>query len=853
MTKYKSLNDTQLLRLSKVGGLVATYPKRKKNSLLLTLMFSSQLLLIVPVAAKYKVNDIKRNTKSIELEKRRLQATYTIKGRVVSTDQTTIPFATVRVMKSGDQKVVSTSISDNEGRFSVVVNEKGVYLLSVSSIEMKPTVQEVIVANEPTVQLSDIVLFSSVKELNSVTITSKRPLVIQEADRIVYDVQADSQNTVYSVLDMMRKVPYLSLDGEGKILFKGSSSYKVFINGKPSAMVERNPTDVLRSIPASTIKSIEVITTPPSKYDAEGLAGIINIITKKEIANGYHGSFNISGKAPEGGLGTGGGFTFKEGKLGVSTFAGISRNDVPRTIGATSRTTTGISETQLKQHNTTLTNSHTGYAGLEASYELDSLNLISGQLNWSSSRSTGLATQSSALTGAVQQNYSLSNDRGNEGRGLDVAAHYQLGFQANKNQLLTVSYRYLKSENSLMNTIDLFDQFNQDNNDYRQLNAESLAEQTAQIDYVHPIKNLTIEAGLKGIFRTNKSDFQFRNLNPLTNDYELDLSRSNVFDNTQDVLAVYNSYNYQAVNWQFKAGIRAEQTIINGIYSENTTQLKQKYLNVVPAIVVNKKFKDRSSLSFSFSKRIQRPAISQLNPFVDRSNPDFETTGNPHLRPITSDSYNISYLKSSKGTVNISIGHFNFSRLINPFSTYDPSSNVTVTRFENNGKGHVWKTNIYIRYPILDNWDVVYNGDLRHVVFYGMVNNITVRNSGVDFYSYASTGFTFKKGWRANMDFTYKKSGILLPLGKTNGFTASSFTLNKNLMQEKLTLSAAVSNPFSKFRYIEEQTFGQDFLQTNDRQVYYRKFTVSLNYRFGKLKEEIKKNKRGIKNDDLSN
>jgi ferric enterobactin receptor len=789
----------------------------------------------------------------ILLEKRQQQTAYTIKGRVTGPDHSAIELATIRIIKSGNQKIISTAIADNGGRFALTVYEKGDYLLKVTSVETDSLTQKITVADELAIQLPDIVLNSSAKQLNNVSITSKRPLITQEADRIVYDLQADPQSKVSSVLDMMRKVPYLSVDGDDNILLKGSSGYRIFINGKPSGMVERNPKDVLRSIPASTIKSIEVITTPPSKYDAEGLAGIINIITNKEIANGYHGSVNISEKGPLGGPGTGGAVTFKEGNLGLSALAGISRNNIPETSGTLSRSTTGTNITNLTQHSTGLTNSHTGYAGLEFSYEMDSLDLISGQLNWSSSKFAGLDTQTSLLNGADLQQYRLSNDRGSKGDGLDAAINYQLGFKANKDQLLTISYRYMKSTSSLFNRIDLSDQINNDHPDYHQSNAESLEEQTVQADYVQPLKKLTIEAGLKGIFRTNKSDFQYHNLSSLTGEYETDQTRSNLFNNSQDVLAIYNSYNYQNENWQLRAGVRAEETIINGDYSSGSSQLKQKYLNVVPAIVVNRKFKDRSSLSFSFAKRIQRPAIAQLNPFVDRSNPNFEISGNPDLKPITSNLFQVSYLKSTKATVNISLGYLYFNRVINAFSSYDPTTNVTLTRYENYGKGRVFKTNIYFNYPITDHWNVNLNSDIRHVAFYGLVDNVTLKNSGFDVYVYSSSGYSFKKAWRANADFTFRKAGILLPLGRTNGFTASSFSVNKDVIQNKLTLSAAVSNPFTKYRYVYEQITGPDFLHTTNDQSYYRRFTASLNYRFGKLKEEIKKNKRSIKNDDLSN
>jgi len=789
--------------------------------------------------------------RNILLEKKQ-QTDYTITGRVTGVDHNPVELATLRIAKVGSAKIISTTLADTSGKFNIIVYEQGDYLLTVSAIKTDSLTMKITVGDSKIVELKDIVLKSVPYQLATVNISGSRPLIRQEADRITYDLQADPQSKVSSVLDMMRKVPYLSVDGDDNILLKGSSGYRVFINGKPSAMVERNPKDVLRSIPASTIKSIEVITTPPSRYDAEGLAGIINIITNKDVANGYHGSVNINEKWPVGGPGAGGAFTFKEGKFGMSTLAGISRNNIPETSGELTRVTTGTDPTNLEQHSNNQSNSHTGYAGLDLSYELDSLNLISGQFNWNSSKQTGLAFQTSMLTGSKLQQYYLVNDNNSKGRGLDAAINYQLGFKANKDQLLTISYRYLKNSNSLFNNIDVSNEINYNDPDYHLTNAESLTEHTVQADYVQPIGKIIMEAGLKGIFRKNKSDFQYLIKNPLTGNYDLDQTGSNIFNNSQDVLAAYNSYSYQAAKWQFKAGIRAEETIINGDYSQGSDQIQQRYLNVLPSIVANRKFNDLSSLSLSYSIRIQRPAISQLNPFIDRSNPNFETSGNPNLKPITSTAFQLSYLKSSKLSYNIALGYLYFNQVINSFSSFNPATNVTLTRFENYGKGRVLKSNIYISYQINDHWSVNLNTDIRHVTFYGLVNNVTIKNSAYDAYAYASSGYSFKNGWRANADFTYRKAGILLPLGRTNGFRASSFSVNKDIVQNKLTISAAVSNPFIKYRYVNEQLTGPDFLQTNNYQVYYRRFTMSLNYRFGKLKEEIKKNKRGIKNDDLS-
>jgi outer membrane receptor protein involved in Fe transport len=739
-----------------------------------------------------------------------------------------------------------------DGSFNLTGMLPSTYLLRIRGLGFAG--KTITVNVDHNINLGTIYLASLIKSLKTVNVIATKPLIRQEVDRITYDLQADPQSKVSSVLEMMRKVPYLSVDGDENILLNGSSGYRIFINGKPSGMVERNPKDILRSMPASTIKSIQVITSPSSKYDSEGLAGIINIITIKQIDNGYNGSLNINERGPAGGPGAGSTLTYREGKIVVTALAGASVYNLPETKGYTARTTTGDSATYLNQTAMANSKKHTGYAGVEISYDVDSLHLISAQFNWNTSKSKGLTEQETQLTGAGEllQQYNLVNHSESSGNGIDAAINYQLGFKANKDQTLTLSYRYLNSSNTGFNRLNITNHFHYLFPDYNQSNNEGLSEHTFQADYVQPLKQVTVEAGIKGIFRQNNSDFRYNNLNPVTLLFDLDEMRSNVFNNEQNVLAVYNTYGYHAGSWQVKAGIRAEETIIKGEYTEGNSAVSQKYLNVIPSAVINRKFTNGSSLNLSYSKRIRRPAISQLNPFIDRSNPNFAITGNPGLRPTTSDAIQLTYFKSAKYTLNIVLGYLFFKSLINPLSTFNQATDVTLVRFENTGKGSVLKTNIYISYPVTGKWSINLNSDLRYVTSYAAINNSGLHNSGFMAYVNLSSGYRFNKGWRINADCTYNSGGVSGPQAKINGSTAATVSVNKDIIKNKLTLSGAVNNPFSKFRYNKETTVGPNFIQQTDNQVYYRSVVVSLNYRFGKLKDQIRKNRKGINNDDLS-
>jgi hypothetical protein len=262
---------------------------------------------------------------------------------------------------------------------------------------------------------------------------------------------------------------------------------------------------------------------------------------------------------------------------------------------------------------------------------------------------------------------------------------------------------------------------------------------------------------------------------------------------------------------------------------------------------------DWNSLTLTFSNRIQRPGINQLNPFIDRSNPNVELTGNPNIKPASSNLVQLSYNRSKKGTFNIALGYIAFNGLIGPVTVYNPATNITRTTFENIGKAQVLKTNIFISYPVTKKWNVRVNSDIRSVAAKTMVKGVYLKNNGILGYLNVSSGYGLDKGWRLNADVTLNSGGVSSLQVKVNGFTSSAFSVQKELFKSKLTFSASLNNPFTKYRQNREETVGPDFTQLSSTQTYFRSFGVSLNYRFGKLKDAIKKNKRGITNDDVSN
>jgi outer membrane receptor protein involved in Fe transport len=654
---------------------------------------------------------------------------------------------------------------------------------------------------------------------------------------------------------MVHKIPFLSVDAQDNVLMKGNASFKVLINGKESGMFANNLSQILRTMPASSVLRIEVITIPPSKYDADGLTGIINIVTNRKIAGGYKGSLNVNEGFPKGGPGIGGSITAQVGKLGINAFAGAGIDNRLQTSFFNNRTTTGTNPVVLQQNGNTRLDAKNVYTGMELSYEIDSLNLVTGNLNISGNRQNGVINQVSSLTGpgnTVQQAYYLNNVNRGNGGGFDAALNYQLGFRADKNSLLTFSYRYSDYGSNTSTHIDISNPVHYPVPDYKQPNNADTKEQTAQIDYVHPIHKVNMEAGVKAIFRNSNSNSQYLSLDSANNIFEADPALSNQFNYIQDVFSAYNSYQFSLKKWNFSAGLRAEETYVNAKFISTNTSAVQNYFNVVPSIAINHSFANNSSLNLGFAQRIQRPGIDRLNPFVDRSNPDYIIVGNPGLRPVLMNNMELGYSNGGgkKVSVYVAAGYTFFNNLELTVTNFDPASQITTTTYEDNAKGGGVGFNYHLSYAAGKLYSLTLNGYVMQFFVNGTEDIASSKTNILAGHVSLSNGFKFDGGWSANVNGDYNSHAPRSIQGVSNAYFTSSLSLNKELVKNKLFVSGAINNPFTKFRNDVTRITGPGFEETNSNQLYFRSVRFTLNYNFGHLASDIKKSRKTINNDD---
>lgn len=692
---------------------------------------------------------------------------------------------------------------------------------------------------------------SRIKALKAVTVTGQKPLIRQEVDRLIYDFQADPDSKGSNVLEMMRKVPYLSLDAAGNMLLKGNNSYRILINGKPSALLEKDPSQLLRTIPASTIQQIEVITTPPAKYDGEGLAGIINIITIKRKADGYNGTVNVSEKFPAKGPGAGASFALKSGKLGISAFGGASKSDQPHERNDMQRHSAGEWPAYLEQEGDKRTSRRSAYLGTEISFEADSLHLLTAQFNTSGNNSDGEGFLQSNLgnSHATLQRYYLNSADDGNGNSMDAGINYQITSRKNKNNLLTFSYRYMTNGRKQGYEQSFADTFNYSIPGYRQHDNESFREHAVQADYVRTFRQFSMEAGVKGIWRNNNSDFRYEYYQPSSGKFEQDPS-SNRFNGKQDIFSVYNSYTFSAKKWDIKGGVRVEQTFMSAAFRSDSMHVDQQFLNILPSLIINRRLNNNSSLNLGISQRLKRPNIYRLNPFTDRSNPSSESTGNPALRPSSITDFLLSYSWSKKMSVNAGISYSYNKNMFMEITSFDTTRYITRTAIQNNVRGSGLALNYSINYPILRWLNLNINGNAVYISVKGESDKTTVSLHTWIYAVNTATSVRLNKGWRLNASMNYIGRNQVSLQAYANAMLSSSFGFNKELIKDKLSCSGTINNPFTQYRDNHTTTKGILFTQDSHTQEYFRTVNMSINYNFGKLRQDIKKNKRGIKNDD---
>lgn len=567
-------------------------------------------------------------------------SSFTIKGTVVdSLTSEGEPYATVRLTKPGKlAEAVKMAVTDKAGRFTITAPAKGKYVLTISSMGRADIVKDIDTnGNGRAIDLGTILIKDDRNELSGVEVVAQKPLVKADIDKLEYDIESDPDSKSNTILEMLRKVPMVTVDGEDNIKVNGSSSFKVYVNGRPNNMMSNNPSEVLKSMPANTIKKIEVITNPGPKYDAEGVGGILNIITVGSGFEGYTATF--SANASNRGAGGGVFGTVKSGKLTVSARYNYNYNDQPRSYSGSTLTATddemSASSANIAQDGSSKSSSNFQSGSLEASYEIDTLNLVTASFGlWGNnykSRGASSIIGTSPANGDELYSYNMPSHSKNSWFSIEGSVDYQRLFKV-KDRMLTFSYRISTDPetsdsytdyNDMSAAIDWQDYIRRLENQHND-GSQRTTEHTFQVDYTTPIGKLhTIEAGTKYILRNNSSENDRYTAAAADNgEYEFDEEHSSHYRHNNDIMAAYLGYGIKWKKLSGRLGLRYEHTIQDVEYLLGRgDDFRMHFNDFVPSASIGYRLTDTQNLRLGYNMRIYRPGIWYLNPYLDDSNP----------------------------------------------------------------------------------------------------------------------------------------------------------------------------------------------------------------------------------------
>lgn len=766
--------------------------------------------------------------------------TTTVKG--VLTDKSSgesEPFATVRVFNAGKtEKPVAMFLTDEEGRFSHEVKGKGKFDIVFSCIGKEDLKQTIELGEQDMLDMGTLYIMQNENLLKGVEIVAQKPLVKMEVDKMSYNVAEDEDSKSNTVLDMLRKVPMVTVDGQDNISVNGSSSFKVYVDGMPNPMFSSNPSMVFKSMPATAVKSIEVVTNPGAKYDAEGAAGVLNIVMNRQTPmasqslNGYNGTIRV-------GVGTkqmsGGAFlSGQQGKLSYSANVMTSYNKP----GTTTTEMEQMQDNGVQQLMTSTNDVKTPFTmgSLTLGYQLDPMSNINvtASLNSMSMKSTGTTT--TTMGGSPYGNgfsYGSSTDMKNKNTSFSGSVDYQRFLNQEHTQSLALTYQltYSPTTTEMTSNFDssfLTSQSSFDLTDRYSENKDKTTNHIFQLDYTMPLgtgKTLSLGSKLQLHDATSDAKYYLKDV--------YDPSSSSDYEYSNKILAGYGEF---AGNWSklgAKAGLRYEQTWQDVEYHlGNGQDFSTNYSSLVPMASLQYNLSQGSNLGLSYNMRISRPGISYLNPYVDKTNPIALTYGNPDLDVEKAHNVTLVYnVFSSKLMMNLNLHHNFVDNAISQYSFYD-ADNLLNTTYGNVVSSHQTGLSGYVNYLITKNTRLFFNGGLN----YTDLRSNTLAQSNNGWTANIMGGVQQTLPWKLQLSaFAIASTKNYTLQGWSGGFNLVTASMSKTLLNDKLSLSISGMVGLNKGGKLNIESYnkGTNFTAHNNISVPIYGVTFTASYTFG--------------------
>lgn len=790
----------------------------------------------------------------------------TLSGTVIdSLNQKPVDYATISIFKNGSTAPVNGGLTDDKGNFRITNVPPGVYRIQIDFVgyTRKTLSGLVLAADKSGKNFGKIIISPNENMLAAVQITGQQALIENRIDKLVFNAEKDVTSSGGNAADILRKVPMVSVDMDGNVALRGSQNVRILINGKPSGALTTNAADVLKSMPSDQIKNIEVITAPSAKYDAEGSAGIINIITKKKEISGISGMVST-------GIGNrqnneNANINFNKNKLSLTANIGYNSSWPQTTYSSFNSANSDLgTSSSSRGENTSKRHFLSGSASL--GYDFNEQNSFSSAFSTRGgafeNTGTTLNTNFSPAQGSVD--YTATNANKNSFSNFDWNNDFTHKFKK-EGEELSIAGQWTHGTND----VNYLSEYSAFTRNQRAVNQGTNNEYTVQTDYVRPLnKVFKIETGAKTIVRKIKSDYDF--FNPGENgQYAFNPLISNTYDYGQDVYSGYGLLTSSLSHGiTIQVGARVEHTRIDG-KSGNTSSglspLKNDYSNFIPSLAISKVLTPSQTIRLSYSKRIQRPSLQYLNPFRNTSDPLNQSQGNPQLSPEIAQTFEFNYSTFVKSTViNASVYYRKTADIIEsvvstvPFTTIDNQGNevtrdISLTNFLNVGNNNSIGTSLFGSAQLFGM--LTLRGNFNAFTYKPQIISSLQQEKQSTYIQYnAFVSGTVKLSPTLNAEtFLMQNSARRTFQGTNPSFNLWVVGIKKEVWKKRGTIGLNVTQPLKDYKDFTSDIHSGPLTQSSKFSVPFRSFGLSFAYNFGKMNfgQQAPKKKRGVTNDDL--
>ncbi|WP_224999899.1 TonB-dependent receptor domain-containing protein [Cesiribacter sp. SM1] len=792
-----------------------------------------------------------------------------ISGRLLDTQTgAPIPYATVILLMAQSPpkqqapaadtavfnpwKQVNGALTEEDGSFKLKDVSPGDYKLEISFLGYEKKSFEISTSGaKPDHDLGAIKLSVSDKVLDGVTVTGQQELIENHVDKVVFNVENDPSLSGGDATDVLRKTPMMSVDMDGNISLRGNSGVRLLINGKPSSLFSGNVAEALRSIPADEIKKVEVITVPTAKYDGEGSSGIVNIITKRKGMEGFKGDVNLNAGIRA--VGGGGSLNLGRGRFGLNGSMFGNYGFERRSGNNLYRETYGDNPQRLLQDGEGRSSFNFLSGRIGAFYDFNAYNSLNTSVSMhgysNDNISQTLSQRYSAGSAEPFEEIIRNSLMEMSNRSFDWTSDYRRTFEGSEREIALA----FQMSGNLSNTLNRFTEEGDRSLANNNTNDGDNMEYTYQLDYTEPFgKWGKLETGGKAMLRRLTSEFTAFVGPGIGQDQEIDPRQSDRFRYDQDVVSAYSSLNSKlSEKWGLVTGLRYEYTRIGFEFRDNPLNASNEYSSFLPSAIASYNISQMTSLKGSYTRRIQRPSLYYLNPYLRQSSTLFISRGNPKLDPEITDQLELSFNTMIKeNVVNLSVFYRNTQDMIESYSTLEQfeGDTVTLSTYLNVGSNQSFGANAFTNIKLTKWASLFLNANLST---YNVSSAALDRSRrGVGFNSNTGFNFKFDKGWKANTFFYYRSAQPTFQ-GRSPQYIFMNFGISKDILKEKGSVGLSVANPFRDYMEFESEISGDDFYQTSAWRFQQRDIRLSFRYSFGDMKFSQRNRRSKISNDDM--